>query len=156
MVDENDSRERLTDFDLIYSATARCQECGAGLAYELDIKRAVQAGAWKCSRAIRGECDEASHTMLPFASYKVREESSINNREGCTTRPEGSECLTVGYATCPECKWKWKSEPYKSCGLPHHWFSGPCPECGYSVGGGGSHSSTEGTPIEHFYTEVVQ
>jgi hypothetical protein len=42
-----------------------------------------------------------------------------------------------------------------ACGLGHHWFPGPCPGCGYAVGGAGTHRSDEGRPIETRYSNVV-
>jgi hypothetical protein len=148
-----------TDTTLLYAATARCN-CGAGLAYPLDSRSAVQMGAWVCSRVLRGEVpldEESRHDRLPFALYKVREETSINNESGATTRPAGSMARTVGRATCPKCQHAWESEPYSACGLGHHWFSGPCPQCAYSNGGDGTGrwATGEVPPIEPRYRDVV-
>lgn len=153
-----DGPQNYTDKELTYAATGRCK-CGAGLAYPLDYPldtdEALKLGAWVCSKVLKGEALADQHDHLPFAFWKVREETSINNASGATTRPEGTVALIVGYATCPKCHWKWKSKPQKACGLNHHWFSGPCPECGYAVGGAGTHSSDEGPSIEHRYKKIV-
>lgn len=144
----------MTNKELLYAATDRCV-CGSGLAYPLDVGAAMKLGAWVCARVLRGEVEKDGHTELPFAFYKVREETSINNSVGLTTRPEGTVCRTVGEACCPKCQEQWESKPYDACGSRHHWFSGPCPACGYAVGGRGSWSSDEGDPIETRYRHVV-
>lgn len=148
------SEKKYTDLELLYATTARCR-CGAGLAYPMLAEDALKLSAWVCSGVLRGDADSSQHESFPFAFYKVREETSINNRGGATTRPKGTVCRTVGYATCPKCNWKWKSEPYDSCGKSHHWYSGPCPECGYAVGAAGSYSSKDGPAIEMRYKDVV-
>lgn len=144
----------LTDKELLYAATVRCK-CGAGMAYPLDHGLAQTFRAWGCSRVLKGEGTDGGHDNLPFMFWKVREETSINNIGGFTTRPSGTVMRTVGKATCPKCHHAWQSEPYVACGAGHHWFSGPCPSCGYAVGGAGSWSTSEGTPIEKRYTDVV-
>lgn len=145
----------MTDFDLLYAATGRCR-CGAGLAHPQDHKAAMQLRAWVCSKVLKGEAELSDgHERLGFAFYKVREENSINNRLGATTRPAGTVCMTVGTAKCPKCQYVWESKPYSACGLPHHWFGGPCPQCGYAVGAEGRWSTTEGEPIERRYRDVV-
>ena len=141
----------LTDEDLLYAATVRCR-CGAGLAYPLDHE--IGYGAWVCSAALKG-ADVGDHDSLPWSMYKVREETSINNTGGHTTRPPGTIARIIGKATCPKCGHAWQSEPYVACGLGHHWFSGPCPSCGYAVGGSGTWSTSEGKPIEKRYMDVV-
>lgn len=149
----------LTDLHLLYAAAARCR-CGAGLAYEsgrdhFSRKRFPGQAAWSCSSALKGEVGDGTvHDSLPWMLYKVREETSINNREKATTRPLGTVALTVGKAVCPICDKSWESEPYSACGLSHHWFSGPCPGCGYAVGAAGSHSSEEGPAIKVRYRDV--
>lgn len=145
----------MTDFDLLYAATDRCR-CGAGLAHPQDHTQAMQLRAWVCSKVLKGDVELSDgHERLSFALYKVREETSINNRGGATTRPAGTVCLTVGKAKCPKCQHEWESEPYNACGLSHHWFGGPCPQCGYAVGAEGRWSTTEGEPIERRYRDVV-
>ncbi len=47
------------------------------------------------------------------------------------------------------------SEPYDPSALRRHWFSGPCPECAYAVGGNGSYSSNDGKPINTRYKHTV-
>lgn len=148
---------KYTDMELEYAATGRCV-CGAGLAHPLDTPEALRINAWVCSKNLKGEVPQhlwGEHDVLPFSFYKVREESSINNRGGFTTRPPGTVAMTVGTATCPKCQHSWKSEPYSANGLNHHWFAGPCPECGYSVGGGSSYSSLDGAPIDSRFRTVV-
>jgi hypothetical protein len=161
--------ETFTDRELLYAATARCR-CGAGLAYPLDHDRAFKLRAWVCSAVLKGEVEgpascqwgpysggkpDGEHDAFDWAFYKIREETSINNHGGHSTRPAGTVCKTIGTATCPKCNHKWMSDPYVACGANHHWFSGPCPSCGYAVGGSGSYSSDEGKPIETRYCNAV-
>ncbi len=142
-----------SDKDLLYSATSRCK-CGAGLAYPDNTDDALRIGAWVCADALKGASGE--HESFPFAFYKIREETSINNRAGATTRPAGTVCLTVGKATCGACQHVWQSEPYSACGQSHHWFPGDCPQCGNDCGGHGSWSSADNRPrIETRYRHVV-
>lgn len=147
-----------TDSELLYAATARCR-CGAGLAYPLDHDAAFKVGAWQCSGVlrgdVRGEAEHGKHDSYPWAFYKIREETSINNHGGASTRPPGTVAKTVGKATCPKCRHKWESEPYVAGTVSHHWFSGACPGCGYAVGGGASHRSDEGPAIETGYPDIV-
>lgn len=161
----------LTDYELLYAATARCQ-CGAGLAHPLDHEAAFRLRAWVCSAALKGEAAEPAghkypgisttaatsekHDAYHFSLYKIREETSINNRGRFTTRPPGTIARTVGKATCPRCQHAWQSEPYDAPSYPsHHWFPGPCAKCGYDVGASGSYSSNEGEPIKTRYSSVV-
>ncbi len=164
----SEERIKLTDKELMYAATGRCR-CGAGLAHPLDHKMALAIRAWVCSAvlkgegqaheqslsSLRGEPPVGEHDSLDFAFYKVREETSINNRGGHTTRPPGTIARTIGKAKCPKCSHEWQSEPYIACGLGHHWFSGPCPGCGYAVAAGGSWSTSDGDPIDRRYPDVV-
>ena len=131
------SETNLTDADLLYSATGRCR-CGAGLAYPLDHKAALLLSAWCCSDSLKSGGFEPTsgipaHDAFPFAFYKIREETSING--------DGSH--------------EWESEPYVACGLGHHWFSGPCPSCGYSAGSAGTWRTGDGEPIKTRYRTVV-
>ncbi len=153
MANEIDNEPALTDTELLYAAGNRCR-CGAGLAYPLDSELSFKLAAWVCSKALKGDV-EGEHDSYPWAYYKVREETSINNVGGYTSRPSGTVAMTVGNATCPECGHQWHSEPYSACGLGHHWFSGACPNCGYAVGAAGTWSSNEGEPIKHRYSTVV-
>lgn len=146
--------DKLTDLDLLYAATDRCK-CGAGLAHPLDHDLAMKLRAWACSAVLKGEATGTGHDRLDFALWKVREETSINNADGHTTRPAGTVAKTVGKAKCPKCEHAWQSEPYSACGAGHHWFSGPCPACGYAVGAAGTYNSREGVPIEHRFATVV-
>lgn len=164
----SDGRHRLTDIELMYAATARCR-CGAGLAHPLDHDLALAIRAWVCSAvlkgegiatpqgfaALRGEPPPGDHDALDFAFFKVREETSINNTGGYTTRPAGTVALTRGTAKCPKCNHAWQSEPYSACGAGHHWFPGPCPGCGHAVGANGSWSSQDGERIEIRFLHVV-
>lgn len=145
----------MTDMELLYAATVRCSACGAGLAYPLDHELAWKMRAWVCSAYLKGIAVPGQHDELPFVSFKVREETSINNAGHHTTRPPGTVCRTVGMATCPKCQHKWESEPYDANGLGHHWFSGPCPNCSYAVGSAGIHRSNDGPSIEHRFLDVV-
>lgn len=163
-------RITLTDKDLLYAATARCR-CGAGLAYPMDRELSWSIRAWVCSAVLKGEVESKAndqtiaalgntapvgeHDSLPWVFWKVREETSINNRGAYTTRPPGTIARTVGKAKCPTCSHEWQSEPYDARGLSHHWFSGPCPKCGHAIGGGASYSSKDGPPIESRYLDVV-
>lgn len=112
------SEDVYTDQELLYAATARC-ECGAGMAHPLDHEAAMKLRAWRCSVVLKGG-GGGGHSELPFAFYKVREETSINNRSGGSTRPAGTVARTVGRAKCPKCGSEWRSEPYNACGASHH------------------------------------
>ena len=150
----NNIKKTYTDKEIEYATTARCQ-CGAGMAYPLDASEAMELAAWHCSAQLKGEVAGGVHDRLPFAYYKVREETSINNREGLTTRGPNTRALKQGVATCPECSTRWHSEPYCAHELRHHWLSGPCPTCGYDVGGGGAYTSSDGKRIVCLYKTVV-
>lgn len=164
----SNDRPKLTDKDLMYAATALCR-CGAGLAHPLDHDLAMELRSWVCSAvlkgegiatpqgfaALRGEPPPGDHDALDFAFFKVREETSINNAGGHTTRSPGTIARTVGKAKCPECNHEWQSEPYSACGLGHHWFPGACPGCGHAVGGNGVYRSGDGPRIETRYPLVV-
>lgn len=160
-----------TDLELLYAATARCK-CGAGLAYPLDHEAARKLRAWVCSAVLKGEAsavsekwpggvtpanaNEAPHDRYDFAFWKIREETSINNAGSFTTRPAGTVARTIGHARCPRCEHEWQSEPYDAPRYPaHHWFGGPCRQCGYAVAAAGSWSSDEGDPIRHTYQDVA-
>lgn len=144
----------MNDFDLLYSATVRCR-CGAGLAYPLDPQKTHEQGAWICSAALKDPTLTGEHDGYDFRVYKIREETSINNQLRASTRPFGTIARTVGYAACPQCSEEWMSEPYDACGRGHHWYSGPCPNCGYAVGAEGTWSSNQGEPIRVRYRDVV-
>lgn len=146
---------KLTDHGLLYAATARCAACSAGLAHPRDHALALQLRAWVCSAALKGEVPLDGHDSLSFGFSKIREETSINNRGGHTTRPPGTIARTVGQATCPTCKHVWQSEPYSACDLSHHWFPGSCPACGHAVGGSGTYRSGDGPRIETRFHDVV-
>lgn len=145
----------LTDRDLLYAATGRCETCRAGLAYRPGTD--PMASAWTCSAVLKADPIPVihGHSVFPFAFWKVREETSINNTGGHTTRPPGTIARTVGKATCPECKHEWESEPYDATHARHHWRSGPCPSCGYAVGGDGTSRSPGPPSIEMRYRDVV-
>ena len=149
----------LADLDLLYAATERCRKCSAGLAYAIDREKRDELGslrsAWLCSAVLKGEVEDGGHDSLLWSLYKVREETSINNRTGATTRPSGTIARTVGRAECPKCRKSWESEPYSACGLSHHWQSGPCPNCWYAVAAEGSWSTAEGEPIRHTFEDVI-
>lgn len=166
--EEKVSRPKFTDYELLYAAVGRCR-CGAGLAYPLDHDYARELRAWVCSRVLKEETEGPAYRKLPFgadsvegehdafdwAFYKVREESSVNNEGGFTTRPSGTICKEVGMAACPKCQHKWESEPYVAHRLGHHWRSGPCPGCGLDHGGDGCSDSRRGPAIEMRFRHVV-
>jgi len=147
--------KRYTVHQLLFAERARCNQCGSGLAYPLNTKEAMQMGAWVCSKVLLEGAPMDEHEAYPFAFYKIREETSINGAPGQTTRPPGTVAMTQGEATCPKCGTWWEGPAYHAQGLGHHWFSGPCPSCGYDVGGAGSYSSSDGKPIETRYKTVV-
>lgn len=144
-----------TDLELLYAATARCR-CGAGVAYPLDHDDAARRAAWMCSSVLKGTEEPSQHEEFPFAFWKIREETSINNRCGATTRPGGTLARTVGRATCGQCGHERESEPYSACGAGHHWFPGACPQCGNDAGANGVWSSADTRPrVETRYRDVV-
>lgn len=161
-------RPKLTDKELMYAATSRCR-CGAGLAHPTDHKLSIAIRAWVCSTVLKGDgiahdqtgaafngsASIGEHDSLPWAFFKVREETSVNNTGGHTTRPLGTVARTVGKATCPKCKHAWQSEPYSAWEIGHHWFPGPCPGCSYAVGAHGTYCSDEGEPIKVGCPDVV-
>jgi hypothetical protein len=164
--------ERITfkDTELLYAATARCR-CGAGLAYPREHKHAMQLRAWLCSAVLKGEVEEVATRAIPFglkseestpkhdafdwAFYKVREETSVNNAGGYTTRPAGTVARTIGMASCPKCKHRWESEPYDASTTGHHWRSGACPGCGLDHGADGCTDSRRGPSIDMRFRDVV-
>lgn len=144
-----------TDLELLYATVARC-DCGAGMAYPLASDEAMSRAAWECSDVLKGVAQGDKHSTLPFAFYKIREETSINNHDRVTTRPVGTLAMTVGHAVCGACKHEWGSEPYHAPGMTHHWFPGACPKCGNDCGANGSWSSDDKRPrIEVRYHDVV-
>lgn len=148
-------KKTFEDSELMYSATARCK-CGAGLAYPMDHDAAWKIGAWVCSHALKNEdANPEEHQSFPWSFYKVREETSVFNSGGHTTRPPGTVAKTVGKAKCPKCKHEWQSDPYSAWEGPGHWRPGDCPGCGYGVGGHGMHCSSDGPSIDSRYPDVV-
>ena len=163
-------RVTFKDSELLYAATSRCR-CGAGLAYPMDHEAAMILRAWVCSAVLRGDVEAVATRRIPFgpsaseslaehvafdwAFYKIREETSVNNAGGFSTRPAGTVARTIGKAKCPKCSHQWESEPYSAGMQGHHWQSGPCPKCGYAVGATGSWSSTEGEGIDRRYPDIV-
>jgi hypothetical protein len=132
----------LTDKDLLYSATGRCR-CGAGLAYPLDHALAMKIRAWVCADMLKGTAEGAvgvhdvfsgipentEHDFLPFAFWKVREETSVNNRGRWSTRPAGTVARTQCQSLCKKCGYRWQGEPYDATASSHR-GNGPCPSCG--------------------------
>jgi hypothetical protein len=141
--------------EILFAATARCSRCDAGMAYPLDPEQAHRLRGWMCSAVLTGTLHALGHDVLPFVFWKVREETSINNGGGHTTRPAGTVARTVGTATCEACKHMWESEPYSACGAGHHWFGGPCPKCGNAVGANGSWAADDGPRVSVRYRDVV-
>ena len=75
-----------TDSELLYAATDRCR-CGAGLAYPLDHAEARKLGAWVCSAQLKIDAGAPErHESFHWSMYKIREETSINNTGGHSTR----------------------------------------------------------------------
>ena len=148
--------KKYNDKELLYASLGRCQHCQAGLAYPLDHDDALELAAWLCSAVLKGDVEPEGHDALPFVFWKVREETSISNTPGRTTRPIGTLAMTVGHAKCGACGHEWESEPYSACGRSHHWFPGACPQCGNDCGGNGTWSSADKrTRIETRYPIVV-
>lgn len=141
-----------TDKQLLYSTTARCK-CGAGLAYPLNHKEALKLRAWVCSEWLKHSdtLNPKEHESFPFAVYKIREETSINNRGGFTTRPVGTKALTKPEFTCKKCGTWWEGEAYSACALNHHAFS-DCPTCGAKYLNPDGSSSMD---VEGRYHDVV-
>jgi hypothetical protein len=142
--------KKYTDKELLYAATVRCK-CGAGLAYPLHHNKSWKLNAWICSVVLRGEAEVTDHDHYPWAFYKIREETSINNRGGFTTRPAGTKALTKGEATCKKCGTWWEGEPYNACGLKTHWHS-DCPTCGEVAR---FENGASNMNIEHRFKDVV-
>lgn len=145
---------KYNDHELLYSATARCR-CGAGVAYPLDHQRALQMGAWVCSAVLKEDVDVGQHDSFPWAFFKIREETSINNRTGCSTRPPGTVARTIGRASCPKCHHVWESPPYSACNLNQHWQCGACPRCGHSTGSEHGWHPDKSEAIDTRYRDVV-
>lgn len=83
----------LTDSEIIYAATARCQ-CGAGLAYPKGIGA---HGSWDCSDILTGRAapkgreDSKLHSdRYPFVFYEIKSENQPS-QNGATTRPKAVE-----------------------------------------------------------------
>jgi hypothetical protein len=165
--EETPTRETFTDSELLYAATGRCR-CGAGLAYPLDHEKAWKLRAWLCSSVLKGEgqahrqmpaafghAPEGEHDAYDWSMYKVREETSVNNDGGRSTRPPGTVARTVATASCPKCGHKWESEPYDASTIGHHWRSGACPGCGLDHGGDGCTDSRRGPSIDMRFRDVV-
>jgi hypothetical protein len=76
--------EFFTDADLVYSAGARCDKCGAGMAYPKDCDPHHQ---WTCSNVLKGVGTDKGHTALPFCFYEVKSEGQPS-AHGETTRPK--------------------------------------------------------------------
>lgn len=90
MHDRLERRDKFTDAELTYAATARCT-CGAGLAYPTKIG---PNGYWDCSAILRGEAAQigqpgaVKHTdQLPFTFYEIKSEIQPS-AAGETTRPK--------------------------------------------------------------------
>lgn len=76
--------EYFKDEDLIYSAGAVCDKCGAGLAYP---KNCGVHHQWTCSAVLKGIGTDKGHGAFPFAFYDIKsEEQPI--AQGHTTRPK--------------------------------------------------------------------
>jgi hypothetical protein len=146
--------DRLAEAELLYAATERCH-CGAGRAYPLDYDAARKLKSWVCSRVLKGEADAEGHDSFHWSFFKIREETSVNNKSASSTRPAGTIARTLAEATCPKCSHEWRFGPYDATGGGSHWLPGNCPGCGYTVGAGGSWDSKDGEPIRVRFTDVV-
>lgn len=75
--------EFFTDVDLIYSAGAKCDKCGAGLAYP---KASQSLHQWFCSNFLKGVFKDKGHSEYSFDFYEIKSENDPSAR-GATTRP---------------------------------------------------------------------
>jgi len=78
------NHEYFKDEDLVYSATARCKHCNAGLAYPKDCGPNHQ---WTCSNVLKGIGTDKGHDAFPFAFYEITSENQHFGRNE-TTRPK--------------------------------------------------------------------
>ena len=76
--------EYFTDEDLRYSAGARCDKCGAGLAYPKGCDGFHQ---WTCSNVLKGIGTDKGHGAYPFAFYEIKSEEQ-SSAYGHSTRPK--------------------------------------------------------------------
>lgn len=76
--------EFFKDEDLNYAATARCEKCGAGLAYP---KNADMRHQWTCSNVLKGIGTDKGHSAFPFMFYEIKSEGQPS-AQGATTRPQ--------------------------------------------------------------------
>ena len=76
--------EYFTDEDLTYSAGARCDKCGAGLAHPKNCGGFHQ---WTCSDVLKGIGKDKGHGAYPFAFYSIKTEGQPS-AYGATTRPK--------------------------------------------------------------------
>lgn len=76
--------EYFKDDDLTYSAEAKCDKCGAGLAHPKDCGGFHQ---WTCSTVLKGIGTDGGHGAYPFAFYEIKSEEQPSAR-GCSTRPK--------------------------------------------------------------------
>lgn len=80
-------RKPFTPEELIFSAGARCETCGAGLAYPKDCGPHHH---WDCSGWLLGKHNE-QHAQYPFAFYSIISELQKERAGGKTTRPSTSD-----------------------------------------------------------------
>lgn len=88
--DYEQGRRFFVDDELRYSAGAKCDTCGAGLAYP---ESCGMHHRWDCSRVLKGETkqeedDGKIHHSYPFAFYEIKSEGQPS-AQGATTRPGG-------------------------------------------------------------------
>jgi hypothetical protein len=76
--------EFFTDEELIYSAGARCDKCGEGLAYP---KKCDHHHQWTCAAVLKGVGTDKGHSAFPFAFYEIKSEQQPS-AYGATTRPK--------------------------------------------------------------------
>lgn len=80
----DEQHEAFSDADLVYSATARCKLCGAGLAYPKECGPNHQ---WTCSNVLKNIGTDKGHEAFPFAFYEIKSENQPS-ANGATTRPK--------------------------------------------------------------------
>jgi FMN phosphatase YigB (HAD superfamily) len=77
---------KFTDDELIYSATAKCKGCNAGMAYPKNVS--PFGGFWDCSDVLTGRKPVGrEHITYSFMYYEIKSENQPS-AQGATTRPK--------------------------------------------------------------------
>jgi len=78
-----------TPDELVYSAAARCNGCGAGLAYPKDCG---PGHYWDCADVLTGKIKNPGkeHQQFPFMYYSIKSENQPS-ANGQTTRPTAQQ-----------------------------------------------------------------